>query len=143
MSHYKSNIRDIEFNLFEVFGRDQVLGTGPFEDIDTDTARSILGVPPGLLEAHGAVSAEVAEAMARGVRGRFGAGIGLAVTGIAGPGGGTPEKPVGLVYLGLATADAVESRRLDTGREQSRDFIRRRSAKSAMNWARLWAKGVV
>ncbi|HET6652794.1 MAG TPA: acyl-CoA dehydrogenase [Nocardioides sp.] len=42
MSHYKSNIRDIEFNLFEVLGRDQVLGTGPFEDVDTDTAKSIL-----------------------------------------------------------------------------------------------------
>ena len=43
MSHYKSNIRDIEFNLFEVFGRDEVLGQGPFEDIDAETARSILG----------------------------------------------------------------------------------------------------
>ncbi len=42
MSHYRSNIRDIEFNLFEVLGRDQVLGTGPFEEVDTDTARSIL-----------------------------------------------------------------------------------------------------
>ena len=43
MSHYKSNMRDIEFNLFEVLKRDEVLGTGPFADIDTDTARSILG----------------------------------------------------------------------------------------------------
>jgi alkylation response protein AidB-like acyl-CoA dehydrogenase len=43
MSHYKSNLRDIEFNLFEVLGRDQVLGTGPFADLDPDTARSILG----------------------------------------------------------------------------------------------------
>ena len=43
MSHYKSNKRDIEFNLFEVLKRDEVLGTGPFADIDTDTARSILG----------------------------------------------------------------------------------------------------
>ncbi|MGA9745940.1 MAG: acyl-CoA dehydrogenase [Nocardioides sp.] len=42
MSHYKSNVRDIEFNLFEVLGRDQVLGTGPFEEVDTDTARSII-----------------------------------------------------------------------------------------------------
>jgi alkylation response protein AidB-like acyl-CoA dehydrogenase len=42
VSHYKSNIRDIEFNLFEVFGRDQVLGTGPFEEVDVATARSIL-----------------------------------------------------------------------------------------------------
>ena len=42
MSHYKSNLRDIEFNLFEVFGRDQVLGSGPFSEIDADTAREIL-----------------------------------------------------------------------------------------------------
>jgi alkylation response protein AidB-like acyl-CoA dehydrogenase len=42
VSHYKSNLRDIEFNLFEVLGRDEILGTGPFEDLDTETARSIL-----------------------------------------------------------------------------------------------------
>ena len=42
MSHYKSNIRDIEFNLFEVLGRDEVLGTGPFAEVDGETARSIL-----------------------------------------------------------------------------------------------------
>ncbi|MGZ4654769.1 acyl-CoA dehydrogenase family protein, partial [Oryzihumus sp.] len=42
MGHYRSNLRDIEFNLFEVFGRDQVLGTGPFADMDVDTARTIL-----------------------------------------------------------------------------------------------------
>ena len=42
MSHYKSNMRDIEFNLFEVLGRQDVLGTGPFEDVDVDTAKSIL-----------------------------------------------------------------------------------------------------
>jgi hypothetical protein len=43
MGHYKSNLRDIEFNLFEVFGRQDVLGTGPFGEIDPDTARNILG----------------------------------------------------------------------------------------------------
>jgi nicotinamide-nucleotide amidase len=58
-----------------------------------------LGVPAELLAAHGAVSAEVAEAMARGTRERLGADVAVAVTGIAGPGGGSPEKPVGLVYL--------------------------------------------
>ena len=42
MSHYKSNLRDIEFNLFEVLGRDEVLGQGPFADVDTETARHIL-----------------------------------------------------------------------------------------------------
>src|SRR5581483_4980330 len=58
-----------------------------------------LGVPAELLEAHGAVSAEVAEAMARGARASLGAGVAVSVTGIAGPDGGTPEKPVGLVYV--------------------------------------------
>lgn len=104
----------------------------------------LLGVSASLIASVGAVSAEVAEAMASGVRDRFGAGVGLAVTGIAGPGGGSPEKPVGLVYLGLATADgAVKSLKLELGPEQPRDVIRRRSAKYAMNWARLAIRGVV
>ena len=103
----------------------------------------LLGVPAELIESHGAVSGEVAEAMARGVRERFGADVGVSVTGIAGPSGGTPEKPVGLVYLGLATADAVESRRFDIGPDQPREVIRARAAKYAMNWARLRAAGLV
>jgi nicotinamide-nucleotide amidase len=64
-----------------------------------------LGVPAGLLEKHGAVSAEVAQAMAEGALRGSGADLAVAVTGIAGPTGGTPEKPVGLVYFGLATRD--------------------------------------
>jgi len=98
---------------------------------------NLLEVSPSLLEAHGAVSAEVAEAMAIGVRKRFSADVGLSVTGIAGPSGGTPEKPVGLVYLGLAIDDRVESRRLEIGPEQPRDVIQQRSAKYALNLARL------
>jgi len=98
---------------------------------------ALLGVPPDLIEAHGAVSAEVAAAMAVGVRDRLGAQIGLSSTGIAGPSGGTPTKPVGLVYLGLATADGVQTRRLEIGPDQPRDIIQRRSAKHALNWVRL------
>jgi nicotinamide-nucleotide amidase len=71
-----------------------------------------LGVPADLLEAHGAVSAEVAQAMAEGALRSSGADLAIAITGIAGPSGGTDAKPVGLVYFGLAvrngTTHAVE-----------------------------------
>ncbi len=63
----------------------------------------LLGVPAELLERHGAVSIEVAEAMARGAQSASGADLALSVTGVAGPDGGSPEKPVGLVIFGLAT----------------------------------------
>jgi nicotinamide-nucleotide amidase len=97
----------------------------------------LLDVPPDLIQARGAVSPEVAQAMAAGARVRLGADLGLAVTGIAGPSGGTPDKPVGLVYLGLADAKGVSSRELRLGPEQPRNVIQARAAKSAMNWARL------
>ncbi|MFH0797498.1 MAG: CinA family protein [Candidatus Omnitrophota bacterium] len=63
--------------------------------------KKVLKVPGTFLRKFGAVSPEVASAMARGARKATGAGIGLSVTGIAGPSGGSPEKPVGLVYIGL------------------------------------------
>jgi nicotinamide-nucleotide amidase len=67
----------------------------------------LLGVPSALIEKHGAVSAEVAEAMARGVCHATGASIGAAITGVAGPSGGTEEKPVGLVYWAVCFRDQV------------------------------------
>jgi nicotinamide-nucleotide amidase len=83
----------------------------------------LLGVPLALLRRHGAVSAPVAEAMAAGVRSRTGAGYALAVTGIAGPGGGSAEKPVGLVYVACAApqASTVAEHRLPGGRAAVRD----------------------
>ena len=71
-----------------------------------------LGVPRELIEAHGAVSEEVALAMARGVRERAGATFGIGITGIAGPGGGTAAKPVGLVYIGLADDEGANAVRM-------------------------------
>ena len=71
----------------------------------------LLGVPPAVIDRHGAVSPEVAELMARGVRERFGTDYGLSATGIAGPDGGTAEKPVGLVYVGLASPHGVSVER--------------------------------
>jgi nicotinamide-nucleotide amidase len=98
---------------------------------------SSLGVPGNLIAEHGAVSPQVAQVMANGARERFGSDVAVSATGVAGPTGGTPEKPVGLVYLGLATPSGVESRRLDLGPEQPRDIIQRRAAKIALNWVRL------
>jgi PncC family amidohydrolase len=71
-----------------------------------EAKEALLGVRHETLLAHGAVSEETAREMARGVRQRLGADIGVAVTGIAGPTGGTPEKPVGLVYIALSAPDA-------------------------------------
>ncbi len=68
------------------------------------------GVPAEMIERHGAVSSEVAQALAEGARKHLGADVGVGVTGIAGPGGGTPEKPVGTVYLCVATTDGALAR---------------------------------
>jgi nicotinamide-nucleotide amidase len=85
----------------------------------------LLGVDAPLLAAHGAVSAPVAAAMARGAADRSGARLAVAITGIAGPGGGSAEKPVGLVWFGLAVDGVVtteERRFLDLGRDLVREF---------------------
>ncbi len=94
-------------------------------------------VSPELIAAHGAVSPEVAEALAAGIRRRAGADFGLGVTGIAGPTGGTPEKPIGLVYLALADAGGTEHRRLMFGSEAGRQGIRSLAAQAALNLLRL------
>lgn len=65
----------------------------------------LLGVEPGLIEAHGAVSGPVVEAMVAGLLARHPVQLALSVSGVAGPGGGTPEKPVGLVWFGWGTRD--------------------------------------
>jgi nicotinamide-nucleotide amidase len=86
----------------------------------------LLGVSSALIEAHGAVSSEVAEAMAEGARRRFDSSLGLAVTGIAGPDGGSPEKPVGLVHFAVASDAGTTARHtVFTG---GRELVRRRAA---------------
>ena len=67
----------------------------------------LLGVPPETIAAHGAISAETAAAMVRGAVARAGVDLAVSVTGVAGPGGGTTQKPVGLVYLGVARKDGA------------------------------------
>ena len=94
----------------------------------------MLGVPAELIEHHGAVSEEVARAMAEGVRSRAGSTFGIGITGIAGPGGGTDEKPVGLVYIALADdEDALVRRFVFPG---DRQFIRQLSVNAALDMIR-------
>jgi nicotinamide-nucleotide amidase len=93
-----------------------------------------LDVLPDLLRSHGAVSAEVAEAMAAGARARMGADVSLSVTGIAGPGGGSAEKPVGLVYLHAQTR--ARSRGADFVFPGDRESIRRRATVTALHLLR-------
>jgi nicotinamide-nucleotide amidase len=94
----------------------------------------LLGISAKDLTTFGAVSEEVARAMAAGVRERFDATFGLSITGIAGPGGATPDKPVGLIWLGLAHPEGVGSRRLMLAAD--RDQNRRRAAFAAIDFLR-------
>ena len=95
-----------------------------------DVKSSELGVDPSFIEANGAVSEVCALAMAEGVRKKFGVDLAIATTGIAGPGGGTKEKPVGFVYIAVSTANAqlCKSFRLFGNREQ----IIQRSSNAAL-----------
>jgi nicotinamide-nucleotide amidase len=93
-----------------------------------------LGVDSELIRTHGAVSAPVAEAMADGVRHRSDTDFGISVTGIAGPDGGTEEKPVGLVYIALADDAHVEHRKLNLPGD--RQLIRWRASQAALDLLR-------
>ncbi|MGI9187709.1 MAG: nicotinamide-nucleotide amidohydrolase family protein, partial [Gaiellales bacterium] len=95
-----------------------------------------VGVPPALIAAHGAVSAEVALALAEGARERLGCDVGIGVTGIAGPDGGTAEKPVGLVHVAVAGPHgAVET--LERRFPGDREAVRTNSATAALHLVRL------
>lgn len=94
----------------------------------------ILGVSDETLKRYGAVSPETAREMARGMRNLAGSTFGISLTGIAGPEGGTYEKPVGLVYLGMATAEGEETRELRL--MGGRDGIRTLAARTALDWLR-------
>lgn len=100
-----------------------------------------LSVPKDLIVAKGAVSREVAEKMAEGVRHAAGADIGFSVTGIAGPGGGTKEKPVGTVCMGLAAGGTVLARQ--HGFDGDRSAIKRQSADEAMTFVLDYLEGRV
>jgi nicotinamide-nucleotide amidase len=126
--------------LTEIAGASDVVECG-FVVYSNAAKQAMLGVPAAVLERHGAVSRETAEAMAQGALERSSADIAVAVTGIAGPGGGSAEKPVGLVHL---TAAARGGRRLhrekrygDAGRRQ----VRLMSVAEALDMIELLASG--
>jgi nicotinamide-nucleotide amidase len=103
-----------------------------------ESKERLLGVSPAMIMDHGAVSEPVAREMAEGARRISGADYGLSVTGIAGPDGGTEEKPVGLVFVGISDATDTFAERLDlTAWARSRDSIRERSANRALDLLRL------
>ena len=91
---------------------------------DNSVKQGVLGVKEETLNTYGAVSYETAREMAQGVRRALNTDIGISTTGIAGPGGGTPTKPVGTVYIGIATSDSVQSIRLNINENFSRSEIR-------------------
>jgi nicotinamide-nucleotide amidase len=99
-----------------------------------------LGVPPEVIEEHGAVSEETAERMAHGVRSRSGADIGVATTGVAGPGGGTEEKPVGTVVIALCDAEGTVVRRYQMMRDRDRN--RALAVHVALDWIRRRVSGI-
>jgi nicotinamide-nucleotide amidase len=100
----------------------------------------LLGVRRATLAAHGAVSEETAAEMAAGARRAFGAALGLATTGIAGPGGGTPEKPVGTVCLGLAADSGTVTRRYQLW--GTRDWVKLLASQLALDWIRRHLLGL-
>jgi nicotinamide-nucleotide amidase len=99
----------------------------------------LLGVAGATLAAHGAVSEETAREMASGARRATGADLGLATTGIAGPDGGTADKPVGTVCIALATPDRVHSRRYQLW--GNREWVKLLTSQIALDWVRRWLSG--
>ncbi len=102
-----------------------------------EVKEQLVGVQPETLHAQGAVSAAVAEQLAAGIQTRLGATYGIGITGIAGPGGGSPEKPVGLVFIGLAGPTGCKARELRFGDDTGREVIRLRAVRTALNLLRL------
>lgn len=96
-----------------------------------------VGVPPDLIEAKGAVSAEVAVALAEGMRRSANATLGAGITGIAGPGGGTPEKPVGTVHIALA--DGSHTREIAARFPGARNRVRHQASQTALDMIRRWS----
>ena len=105
---------------------------GGFVTYANEAKIAMVGVPFGMLRQFGAVSKEVATAMAEGTLAAAGTHVAVAVTGIAGPGGGSKDKPVGLVYFAVATADETRNLKRTFDPNWSRDQIRHASVVDAL-----------
>jgi nicotinamide-nucleotide amidase len=124
----------IAHRITQVPGSSRYFDTG-FVTYSNESKTELLGVPPGLFASVGAVSEEVARAMASGARERAGSDVALAATGIAGPTGGTDAKPVGLVFIGLAIGPEVKVERFVFPGE--RRMVKRWASQTALNLVRL------
>ena len=116
-------------SITDVAGSSAVFGYG-IVSYSNGAKESLLGVRSETLEEHGAVSEPVARQMAAGVRVRLNADLGIATTGIAGPGGGTPEKPVGTVHVAASVGDRVQAEAWRFSGD--REAVRVRSAQAAL-----------
>lgn len=124
-------------SMVEIPGASAVV-KGGFVTYQTVSKTMLVGVPADLIEQYDVVSAPVAKAMAEGARQRLGTDIAISATGLAGPDGGTPEKPVGTVFVGIATAQGTEVLPLHLSGDRLR--IRTLTMKHAMNAVRLAAQ---
>jgi nicotinamide-nucleotide amidase len=124
----------VSASLTEIAGSSEVFETG-FVTYSNEAKMALLGVSDEVIETFGSVSVAAAWAMAQGALKRSGADVAVAITGIAGPGGGSADKPVGLVWFGLAMAGRepiAERRQFD---DRGRAFIRQESVRTALEMA--------
>lgn len=118
--------------LTDIAGSSSVVDRG-FVTYSNEAKMDMLGVSAETLEKHGAVSDQTAYEMALGAYKNSRADVSVAVTGIAGPGGGSDKKPVGLVYMGVANDDGVQTYKLLLGEDKSREEIRQATVDRALS----------
>jgi len=126
--------------LTEIPGSSDVVDRG-FVTYSNAAKEAMLGVPSATLDKHGAVSAETAQAMAQGALAHSNADLAVAITGIAGPGGGTPAKPVGLVHFAAAARDGRHVHRAKKFGKIGRRKVRLKSVAEALAMLELLASG--
>lgn len=128
--------------LTDISGASEVFSMGAVT-YSNEVKSLLLGVPEDLFPAYGAVSEPVARAMAEGVRKKSGSELGLGITGLAGPNGGTPEKPVGLVHMALSDGKQTWAFRMPpVGQVKSREWVRDRAANYALDMVRRYLCGL-